>query len=90
MTVSVDIETAKRTNALVIPTAALRDASAERPWVLVVRDHYTVHQPVQVGLRGDDTMEILSGIRAGEAVILPSLGLIKADQHVRVRSVKTL
>ncbi len=90
MTVSVDIETAKRTNALIIPTAALRDASGERPWVLVVRNHYTVHQDVKIGLRGDDSIEILSGIRAGEGLILPSLGLIKADQHVRVKWVKTL
>jgi len=84
MTVSVDIETAKRSDALVIPTGALRDASSDAPWVLVVRNHRTVHQPVTMGLRGDDTLEILSGVKAGESVILATSGLIKAGQRVRV------
>ncbi len=90
MTVSVDIETAKRFDTLVIPAAALRDASSDAPWVLVVRQNHTQRQPVKVGLRGDDNLEILSGIAAGEAVILPSLGLIKAGQHVRVTLAKPL
>ena len=84
MTVSVDIATAHSANALVIPTAALRDPSGASPWVLVVRDRHTAHQTVTVGLRGDNFLEILSGISAGEAVILPIEGLITADQRVRV------
>jgi hypothetical protein len=39
-------------------------------------------------LRGDDNLEVLSGITLGEAVILPSLGLIKTGQHVRATLVK--
>lgn len=85
MTVSVDIATAHSANALVIPTAALRDPSGAQPWVLVVRDHRTLHQPVTVGLRGDNYLEVLTGVSAGEAVILPIEGLITADQRVRVR-----
>ena len=84
MTVSVDIETARSEQALVIPTAALRDPSGAKPWVLVVRDHRTLQQPVTVGLRGDNYLEILTGLSAGEAVILPTEGLITADQRVRV------
>ncbi len=38
MTVSVDIETARRDNARVIPAGALRDATSSEPWVMVVRD----------------------------------------------------
>jgi HlyD family secretion protein len=79
MTVSVDIETAKKSNALVIPTAALRDPNGTNPWVLVVRDNYTLNQIVTVGLRGNNNLEVLSGITAGEVVILPTLGLIKAE-----------
>ena len=85
MTVSVDIATAHSANALVIPTAALRDPSGAQPWVLVVRDRRTLHQPVTVGLRGDNYLEVLTGVSAGEAVILPIEGLITADQRVRVR-----
>lgn len=84
MTVSVDIETAKKPDALVIPTGALHDASSAAPWVLVVRNNRTVKQTVTLGLRGDENVEVLSGLAAGEAVIPASLALIKADQRVRV------
>jgi HlyD family secretion protein len=88
MTVSVDIETARRTNALVIPTGALHEASSNAPWVLVVRNNRTVKQPVKLGLRGDESIEVLSGLKAGEAVILSALGNIKADMHVRANMIK--
>jgi HlyD family secretion protein len=90
MTVSVDIETAKRNKALIIPAAVLRDPTGNNPWVLVVRDNHTYHQIVTIGLRGDNNIEILSGITVGEAIILPSLGLIKTGQHVRVILDKTI
>jgi len=89
MTVSVDIETAHRSNALVIPAGALHDASSNAPWVLVVRNNYTVKQPVKLGLRGDDSIEVLSGLKAGEAVILTALGNFKAGMHVRANMIKT-
>lgn len=89
MTVSVDIETARRSNALVIPTGALHDASSNDPWVLVVRNNRTVKQPVKLGLRGDNSIEVLSGLKAGEGVILTALGNIKAGIHVRANMIKT-
>ena len=38
MTVSIDIETARRTAAVVVPTGAVEDAATDQPWVRVVRD----------------------------------------------------
>lgn len=89
MTVSVDIETARRSNALVIPTGALHEASSNAPWVLVVRNNHTVKQPVKLGLRGDNSVEVLSGLKVGEAVILKAVGIIKADMHVRASIIKS-
>lgn len=89
MTVSVDIETAHRSGALVIPTGALHDASSNATWVLVVRNNHTVKQPVKLGLRGDNSVEVLSGLKEGEAVILTADGIIKADMHVRANIIKT-
>ncbi len=83
MTVSVDIETARRSGALVIPTGAIHEASSNAPWVLVVRNNHTAKQAVKLGLRGDNSVEVLSGLKAGEAVILTAVGIIKADMHVR-------
>lgn len=90
MTVSIDIETAQRINALVIPTAALHDPSSAAPWVMVVRNKRTVQQTVKLGLRGDERVEVISGLKTGEPVILASLASIKVNQRVRVQLAKTL
>lgn len=85
MTVSVDIVTAQKTAALVVPSEAVRDATGDRPWVLVVRDGRTVRQAVGIGLRGDNQTEITSGLASKEPVILSGVGTVGAGQRVRVR-----
>nr|WP_315488124.1 efflux RND transporter periplasmic adaptor subunit [uncultured Rhodoferax sp.] len=85
MTVSVDIETARRSAAVVIATSTLEDADTDKPWVLVVRDKHAVKQFVTLGLRGDTRVEVLDGISAGEGVIPKSKLGVKAGQRVRAR-----
>lgn len=85
MTVSVDILTAHRPSTLVLPTGALRDATSAAPWVLVVRQHHLVRQPVKLGLLGDDRVEVLDGLTVGEPVILASAVTLSAGQRVRAR-----
>lgn len=87
MTVSVDIETARRNAALVVPTAAVRDAFGDAPWVLVVRGKRTEKQVVKLGLRGDGNVEVLSGVQQGDRVVLSTDSTITAGQ--RVRAAKT-
>ena len=86
MTVSVDIITAHRANALMIPSATLHDASSNAPWVMVVRNKHTLRQSVKLGLRGDNQVEILAGLKTGEALILANIGTIKANQRVRINN----
>ena len=83
MTVSIDIETARRTAAVVLPTSTLEDATSEQPWVLVVRGKRAVKQFVALGLRGDTKVEVLSGIAAGEGVVPVSKTGVKPGQRVR-------
>ncbi len=83
MTVSVDIETARRSAAVVIATSALEDGASDKPWVLVVRDKRAVKQFVTLGLRGDTRVEVLSGVAAGEGVVPKSKTGVKAGQRVR-------
>ena len=83
MTVSVDIITAHRANALLIPNATLHDASSNSPWVMVVRNKNTERQSVKLGLRGDNQVEVLEGLKSDEALILANVGTIKANQRVR-------
>lgn len=85
MTVSIDIETARQTAAVVLPTSTLEDAASDKPWVLVVRDKRAVKQFVTLGLRGDTRVEVLSGVVAGEGVVPLSKTGVKAGQRVRPR-----
>ncbi len=83
MTVSIDIETARRTAAVVVPTSTLEDAATDQPWVLVVREKRVVKQYVTLGLRGDTRVEVRSGVAAGEGVVPVSKTGVKAGQRVR-------
>lgn len=89
MTVSVDIETAHHLDALVIPMGTVHAASSNAPWVLVVRNQRAIKQVVKLGLRGDTSVEVLSGLKAGEAVVLSEFGIINADMRVRANIIKT-
>ena len=83
MTVSVDIETARRTATLVIAANTIQEAASDKPWVLVVRNSHAVKQFVRLGLRGDTRVEVLDGIRAGEGVVPVSKVGVMAGQRVR-------
>lgn len=85
MTVSIDIETARRTATIVIPTSTLEDAATDKPWVLVVRGKHAVKQFVTLGLLGDTRVEVLQGIAMGEAVIPKSKLGVKEGQRVRAQ-----
>ncbi len=69
MTVSVELIGANRSNALVLPAAAVREADSAAPWVLMLRDQRAVRVPVKLGLRGIGTMEIVSGLQEGDLAI---------------------
>ncbi|MBS0337587.1 MAG: efflux RND transporter periplasmic adaptor subunit [Proteobacteria bacterium] len=83
MTVSVDIEVARRSQAVVAPTEAVRDATTARPWVLAVRGGRAERVPVKVGLRGNGSVEVADGIAPGDILIPATNALIAAGQRVR-------
>jgi HlyD family secretion protein len=87
MTVSIDVETARRAAAVVIATSTVEDAATDKPWVLVVRGKHVVKQFVKLGLRGDNRVEVLEGIAVGEAVVPSSKVGVKAGQRVRAQVV---
>ena len=86
MTLSVELETARREQALVLPLSALRtqadDGSAT---VLVARDGRAQVQAVRLGLRTLDAAEVLQGLNAGDRVVLGDQ--VKAGARIRVRVV---
>jgi HlyD family secretion protein len=69
MTVSVDIEVARRPQALIVPLAAVRDADGAAPWVLRVEGRHAVRRAVRLGLRSGGLAEVVSGLAEGDAVV---------------------
>mgnify|MGYP000976670711 FL=1 len=82
MTVSVDIETARRPNALVLPAAAIRDATAAKPWVMVVESGRARRRAIELGMVSAGKAEIVAGVEAGEFVLSAS-SKVKDGQRVR-------
>ena len=83
MTVSIDIETARKAQALRLPSAALHESSGAKPWVLVVRDGVAEQQTVELGLRSNGQVEILAGLNAGDAVIPAARLSIRPGSRIR-------
>jgi HlyD family secretion protein len=74
MTLSMEVTTAERERARVLPVAALRgggpEASATHDQVWVVRDGRVVATPVRLGLRTLQAVEVLDGVADGEQVLV--------------------
>jgi HlyD family secretion protein len=82
MTVSVDIETARHPNALIIPAECIRGISTGKPWALKVEDGRAKRQPVTVGLVSAGKAEVLDGLEEGD-LVLPASAPVKEGGLVR-------
>ena len=76
MTVSVDIEVARRNGTLVAPADAVFDAAGPHPWVLVATDHHAVKTPVALGAKGEGNVEIVDGVAAGDRLVSAASGVL--------------
>jgi HlyD family secretion protein len=83
MTVSVETEVARKGGALALPVDAVRDLAGS-PWVLAVRGGRAARVPVQVGVRGVNRVEILSGLAEGDLVVPVTDGRAAEGEKVRV------
>ncbi len=84
MTISVDIESAYKKDALIAPFDTIREAGGTQPWIMLVRDGTTVRQAVKLGIRGSGKVEVLEGIAAGDALLPATLNMAEGR---RVRAV---
>lgn len=69
MTVSVDIEVARRPQALIVPMAAVHEPDAAAPWVLRIDGRNAVRRTIHLGLRGGGLAEVIDGLAEGDAVV---------------------
>jgi HlyD family secretion protein len=70
MTVSIEVETARREQALVVPVSALRGEVGAEQTVWVGRSGRVEARSVRLGLRTLAWVEVLGGLSDGEAVLI--------------------
>jgi len=87
MTLSVEVETARRERTLVLPQAALRGpVEGDQATVLVLQEGRAQARPVRLGLRTLDAVEVLDGLAEGDTVLRG--GAVQAGDRVRARTVE--
>jgi len=74
MSADVDVVVGEADNVLHVPTAAV-NGSGSNATVTVLRNGQQVRVPVVAGLSGDSATAILSGLKATDTVVLPSVSL---------------
>jgi len=72
MTLSVEVETARREQALVVPADALRGDDAAGAIVWLAREGRVEVRKVRLGLRTLDAAEVAQGLQAGDLVLVGS------------------
>lgn len=83
MTMSIDLMVAAKPAALVISSDAVRGAATPTPWVLTVEDGRARRRDVRLGIRGEGSVEILSGIDEASQVILSGGRPLEPGARVR-------
>ena len=85
MTVSVNVETAKRARALAIPNDALSSIKGDKAVVLMVRDGKIQRQQITLGLRGLAMSEVKSGLSEGDQVLADGESSLEDGTRVRLK-----
>ena len=83
MTVSIDIGVGRKERALTVPAEAVREAGGAQT-VQVMRDGTVRSVKVETGIRTGSSAEIVSGLAAGDSVVL-TRGI---DDGARVRALE--
>lgn len=86
MTVSVQIETARRPAALTVPLAAIREPLSRAPWVLRLEGGRAVRRDLTLGVRGEVHAEVLTGLEEGDRIVAASARGVVAGDRIRARS----
>jgi HlyD family secretion protein len=83
MTVSVDIEVARRQQAVLLPADAVHDDPAHGAWVLRVDEGRAHRQAVQLGVRSGGVVEVLQGVQPGDRLVPAGEARVRDGSRVR-------
>lgn len=84
MTVSVNVETGRRDDAIVVPNDALGAVDGDRAEVWVVADGRAARRQVTLGLRGLTLTEVTAGLAAGDWILADAGAPVEEGDRVRV------
>jgi HlyD family secretion protein len=84
MTVSVDIEVARRDKAITLPAGSVHDLNKPKPFVLKIVKGKAVRQDISVGIVSGGQVEVTKGLEAGDLVVPMSATSIKPGSPVRI------
>lgn len=86
MTLSVEVETARRERALVLPVNALRgNESTNTAMVWIERDGRVEERKVRLGLRTLSAVEVLEGLSEGDLVLLGTVSKPGSRVHAETK-----
>ncbi len=85
---TVELVLATRANAMLIPEEAI-DPLGDRSFVYVIRDNRARRIEVRLGQRLRGEVEVLSGVEAGEPVVVRGIQRLRNDAPVRITETMT-
>ena len=83
MTASIDLMVAAKAGVLTLPSDAMHGAASAKPWLFTVEKSRIVRHDVELGIRGEGSVEVVSGLREGLEVALPDPRVLRVGQRVR-------
>ena len=83
MFASVELATGSRRKVLAVPASAVIDSGVRRIVFVDLAEGRFEPREVTVGARADDYIEILTGVKAGERVVVTANFLIDAESNLR-------
>jgi HlyD family secretion protein len=87
LTVSVEIEVARREGVLAVPVDGVRDPTSSTPWVMTLRDGRVERQDVRLGAQGESWVEVIEGLVEGDWVVPSTAAGIVLGQRARPEAV---
>ncbi|MFV8753532.1 efflux RND transporter periplasmic adaptor subunit [Nannocystaceae bacterium ST9] len=88
MTISVEVIVGVHEDTLLVPRKALRGLASDAPFVLAVEGGRAVQRPVEVGIRGDERVELLSGLADDAWVIRDETLVVESGDRVRAERIE--
>jgi RND family efflux transporter MFP subunit len=83
MYASVELSSAGRKGAVTVPNSAVIDSGVRRIVLVQTGDGRFAPREVKVGMRTDEHVEVLEGVREGEAVVTAANFLIDAESNLK-------